>query len=73
MSADKIARMANQIAKFMENKPREDVLTSISAPLNDFLDPRMRSQRFALLDNGGAGLRPLVIEAAGRIRRPQAA
>lgn len=73
MSADKIARMANQIAMFMESKPREEGLAGLSAHINDFWEPRMRSQLFALLDQGGAGLRPLVIEAAERIRRPQPA
>ena len=73
MSADKIARMANQIAQFMETKPQEEGLSGLAAHINDFWEPRMRSQLFALLDKGGAGLRPLVIEAASRIRRPQAA
>lgn len=73
MSADKIARMANDIAKFMESKPKEEGLAALAAHINDFWEPRMRSQLFALLDQGGAGLRPLVTEAAGRIRRPQTA
>ncbi len=73
MSADKIARMANQIAQFMESKPKEEGLAGLSSHINDFWEPRMRNQLFALLDQGGAGLRPLVIEAAARIRRPQAA
>jgi formate dehydrogenase subunit delta len=72
MSADKIARMANQIAQFMESKPKEEGLAGLSSHINDFWEPRMRNQLFALLDQGGAGLRPLVIEAAARIRRPQA-
>ncbi|MEZ5798310.1 MAG: formate dehydrogenase subunit delta [Paracoccaceae bacterium] len=73
MSADKIARMANQIAQFMETKPHAEGLDGLAAHINDFWEPRMRTQLFALLDQGGAGLRPLVIEAAGRIRRPQTA
>jgi formate dehydrogenase subunit delta len=73
MSADKIARMANQIAQFMESKPKEEGLAGLSSHINDFWEPRMRTQLFALLDQGGEGLRPLVLEAAGRIRRPQAA
>jgi formate dehydrogenase subunit delta len=73
MSADKIARMANQIAQFMESKPKDEGLAGLAAHINDFWEPRMRSQLFDLLDQGGKGLRPLVIEAAGRIRRPQAA
>lgn len=73
MSADKIARMANQIATFMESKPHAEGLQGLASHINDFWEPRMRSQLFALLDQGGAGLKPLVVEAAGLIRRPQAA
>ena len=73
MSADKIARMANQIAQFMESKPKEEGLAGLSSHINDFWEPRMRNQLFALLDQGGAGLRPLVIEAADRIKRPMTA
>jgi formate dehydrogenase subunit delta len=73
MSADKIARMANDIAKFMESKPHDEGVTGLSSHINDFWDPRMRKQLFDLIDAGGAGLRPLVLDAAARIRRPQAA
>ena len=72
MSADKIARMANQIAQFMESKPHAEGVTLLAAHINDFWEPRMRRQLFALLDAGGAGLRPLVLDAAGAIRRPAA-
>ena len=70
MSADKIARMANQIATFMESKPHTEGLAGLASHINDFWEPRMRRQLFALLDAGGDGLRPLVIEAAELIRRP---
>jgi formate dehydrogenase subunit delta len=73
MSADKIARMANDIAKFMESKPHAEGVTLFAAHINDFWEPRMRRQLFALIDAGGAGLRPLVIDAASAIRRPQPA
>jgi formate dehydrogenase subunit delta len=72
MSADRIARMANDIAKFMESKPHDEGLAGLSSHINDFWEPRMRKQLFDLLDAGGEGLRPLVLEAAARIRRPQA-
>ena len=71
--AEKITRMANQIGQVMGSKPHEEGLTMLAAHINDFWEPRMRNQLFALLDQGGPGLRPLVIEAASRIRRPQAA
>ncbi|GAB4265594.1 MAG: hypothetical protein Kow0013_13860 [Pararhodobacter sp.] len=65
--------MANQIATFMESKPHAEALEGFAAHINDFWDPRMRRQLFEILDSGGDGLRPLVIEAADRIRRPAAA
>ena len=72
MSAEKITRMANQIAQFMESKPHDEGMTLLAGHINDFWDPRMRRQLFELLDAGGAGFRPLVKEAAGLIRRPAA-
>jgi formate dehydrogenase subunit delta len=33
----------------------------------------MRKHLFEVLDSGGQGLRPLVVEAADKIRRPKAA
>lgn len=71
MSGDKLIYMANQIAKFMESKPHAEGLTLLAAHINDFWEPRMRRQLFDVLDKGGAGLRPLVIEAASLIKRPQ--
>ncbi|MBE2275286.1 MAG: formate dehydrogenase subunit delta [Rhodobacteraceae bacterium] len=73
MSADKIVHMANQIALFMESKPHDEAVTGFANHINDFWEPRMRIQLFSLLDRGGQGLRPLVIQAAGLIRRPQTA
>lgn len=72
MSIEKITRMANDISKFMESKPHDEGMTLLAAHINDFWDPRMRRQLFEILDAGGAGLRPLVIDAAGAIRRPKA-
>lgn len=72
MSADKIARMANDIAKFMESKPHAEGVALLAAHINDFWEPRMRRQLFEKIDAGGGELRPLVMEAAGAIRRPAA-
>jgi hypothetical protein len=76
MSADtqaKIARLANQIAIFMESKPHAEGVALTASHINDFWEPRMRTELFAILDQGGEGLRPLVIEAASGIKRPQPA
>lgn len=72
MSVEKITRMANDIAKFMESKPHDEGVTLLAAHINDFWDPRMRRQLFEILDAGGAGLRPLVVDAGPAIRRPVA-
>ncbi len=72
MSADKIVRMANDIAKFMESKPHAEGVSLLAAHINDFWEPRMRRQLFQKIDAGGEGFRPLVLEAAGKIRRPAA-
>ena len=68
----KLIYMANQIAKFMESKPHDEGLAGLASHINDFWEPRMRRHLFDVLDAGGVGLRPLVIEAAVKIRRPVA-
>ena len=68
----KLIVMANQISKFMESKPHAEGVAGLAGHINDFWEPRMRRHLFEVLDAGGAGLRPLVIEAAGLIRRPTA-
>ena len=73
MSADKLVYMANQIAKFMESKPHDEGVTLLASHVNDFWEPRMRRPLFEVVDAGGAGLRPLVLEAAPLIKRPVAA
>jgi formate dehydrogenase subunit delta len=69
----KLIYMANQIAKFMESKPHAEGLSGLSSHINDFWEPRMRKHLFEVLDAGGQGLRPLVVEASQMIRRPVAA
>lgn len=73
MSAEKILHMANQIALFMESKPHAEGVDLFASHINDFWEPRMRRQFFEIVDNGGIGLRPLVMEAASRVKRPKAA
>lgn len=68
----KLVYMANQIARFMASKPHDQGVEGVAAHINDFWEPRMRRHLFQVLDAGGEGLDPLVIEAAGLIRRPAA-
>lgn len=67
---DKLIYMANQIAKFMESKPHDEGVALLAAHINDFWEPRMRRHLFEVIDAGGAGLRPLVLEASAQIKRP---
>lgn len=71
MSPDKLVYIANQIAKFMETKPHAEGVEGVASHINDFWEPRMRRQFFEIIDTGGEGLRPLVLEASEKIRRPQ--
>lgn len=73
MSADpheKLIYMANQISKFFESKPEAEGIAGIAAHINDFWEPRMRRHLFEVVDAGGAGLRPLVLAASAKIKRP---
>ena len=72
MAPEKLAYMANQIARFMESKPHAEGVAGLAAHINDFWEPRMRRQLFEIAQAGGAGLRPLVMEALPAIRRPDA-
>ena len=69
---EKLIYMANQISKFFESKPEAEGVAGIAAHINDFWEPRMRRHFFEVVDAGGAGLRPLVLAAAPKIRRPVA-
>ena len=66
----KLIYMANQIAKFMESKPHDQGVAELASHINDFWEPRMRRHLFEVIDAGGAGLRPLVLDATPKIRRP---
>jgi len=70
MSPDKMVHMANQIATFFKTQPGEDGADKVAAHLSDFWEPRMRRQLLDHIDAGGAGLDPLVIEAAKRMNAP---
>jgi len=70
MSPEKMLTMANQIATFFATQPDADRAGRIAAHVNDFWEPRMRRQLLDHIATGGAGLHPLVIEAASEIREP---
>ncbi|MCX8570341.1 MULTISPECIES: formate dehydrogenase subunit delta [Hyphomicrobiales] len=67
----KLVYMANQIATFFDSKPHDEGVAGIAEHINKFWDPRMRRQFFELVDAGGVGMKPTVIEASVTIRRPK--
>lgn len=69
---DKIVRMANQIATFFNSQPEAERAKGVATHINKFWEPRMRRQFFAIIDKGGEGFLPLVIEAARQVNRPPA-
>jgi hypothetical protein len=68
----KLVRMANQIAAFFRSKPHDEGVAGTAEHINKFWEPRMRRQFFEIVDSGGEGLDPMVIEAARAVRRPAA-
>lgn len=68
MSPEKLVMMANQIATFFETQPGEDGAERVADHLSDFWDPRMRAALLAHVEAGGAGLKPLALQAAELLR-----
>lgn len=70
MQPDKLTRMANQIATFFASQPEAERVNGVATHINKFWEPRMRRDFFTLVDAGGEGMLPLVIEAAKKVNRP---
>ncbi len=59
MSADKLVRMANQIAIFFRTQEEEAAVAAVADHIKSFWNPAMRRQMYAHLRAGGEGLEPL--------------
>ncbi len=69
MTNDDMIRMANQIADFFGPYPQDEALAGVSGHIRDFWEPRMKQALAAHVATGGAGLQPLVMEAAKALHR----
>lgn len=69
----KLIYMANQIATFFQSQPADEAAEGVATHINKYWEPRMRRKLFEHIEHGGEGLSPLVLEAAPKIHRPQAA
>lgn len=73
MNPEKLVHMANQIAQFFASYPHDEAVAGIADHIEKFWERRLREQLRTHIAAGGAGLRPLVIEAAARIASAQGA
>ncbi len=63
MTADKLGRMANEIASFFRAYPEEEACVGIRDHIVAFWTPGMRSTFLASANAGNPGLDPLVAKA----------
>jgi formate dehydrogenase subunit delta len=68
MSHEKLERMANQIASFYLTQPEAERVPAVTKHLRDFWEPRMKQELFAMVDEGGSDLAPLVLQAVEKLR-----
>ena len=68
----RLIRMANQIGTFFMSKPHDEGVAGTAEHINKFWEPRMRRQFFDIVESGGEGMLPIVLEAAPKVRRPSA-
>lgn len=72
MSPEKMITMANQIASFFKTQPGEGQASRVADHINDFWEPRMRTQLIDHAKAGGEGLDQLVVQAMAEVRAPAA-
>ena len=71
MDVRDVVRMANSITDFFAVYPKQEALDGIAKHIHATWEPRLRNSLKAHLDTGGAGLKPLCIEAmTGYFRGP---
>ena len=67
MSAEKLVRMANQIADFFRSQTDDTAVASVADHMKSFWNPVMRRQIYAHMDNGGEGLSELALTAINQM------
>ena len=66
-AADKLIRMANQIALAFRLHPREEAIASVAEHITSFWTPKMRRDIAAQLEVSGAKLDPLARSAIEKL------
>ncbi len=67
--ADKLIRMANQIATFFKGQGEEEAAAQVADHLKAFWTPRMRQDLFVLAQASSKSLDPVVKTAVERLER----
>jgi formate dehydrogenase subunit delta len=65
--------MANQIGDFFGAQKSSDKAAGVADHIKKFWDPRMRAGIIEHVAHGGAGLKPVVLEAIKRLAETQGA
>ncbi|WP_020184612.1 formate dehydrogenase subunit delta [Methylopila sp. 73B] len=60
---DRLIYMANQIGWFFNSQPEAKRVPGLVDHIQHFWDPRMKSEIFEHVGNGGSGLEPVPLEA----------
>jgi formate dehydrogenase subunit delta len=61
-------RLVNEIAVQFAHRPADEAADAVAAHITAFWDPRMRTALLEHLAAGGAGLDPIALTAAQRLR-----
>jgi formate dehydrogenase subunit delta len=63
MEKEVLIQMANQIAAYWAAYPKAEAIESIARHIHGSWEPRMRDQLRTIVESGGKGLSPLLVEA----------
>jgi formate dehydrogenase subunit delta len=66
----KLIRMANQIATYFDSRPEAERVSGIASHINDFWEPRMRTQLLDLLARRTDAFKAEVVACLPLIRKP---
>jgi len=70
-TSEHLVKMANQIGDFFGSQRHSDAAAGVADHIKKFWDPRMRAGIMEHVAHGGAGLKPLVLEAIKRLANAQ--
>jgi formate dehydrogenase subunit delta len=67
MTSQHMVHLANQIALFFASYPKDEAVQGVADHIQMFWERRMKQQIVKYVDEGGAGLHELALEAVKRL------